>query len=329
MISDGVHIFEWNARNQLHSLSGPSGQYGFAYDAKGRRYAMTRSVGGTPVSDMRLIWNGPSLAEERDLTSSTVRRVFQEGEQTNGVARFLTRDHLGSVYDETDGAAAVINRTSYDPYGRAQASTPPGDLDRGFAGSETLEGGALVLTPHRIYDPETARWLVEDPMGLDGGLNLYGYVDANPLNATDPLGLKITCKVRRRYDFQSFKTKCEPDALGCMTPRVKLTEATPCEGDRCKKFKFNATLELDLLIEFPGTPFWNDAGDCDGKSVAMHEEAHADDMVNWCKGIKTEGFDNWTACDIARESLIRNHQSQKQAAADASSKRRDCYKRKK
>ena len=167
--SDGAHTFEWNARNQLHSMSGPGGQYGFTYDSKGRRHAMTRSVGGTPVSDMRLVWSGPAVAEQRDLVSSSVRRLFEDGEQINGAARFLTRDHLGSVYDETDGSAVAINRTSYDPYGRAQSSTPLEDLDRAFAGAESLEGGSLVLTPTRLYDPETARWLSEDPMGLEGG----------------------------------------------------------------------------------------------------------------------------------------------------------------
>jgi YD repeat-containing protein len=41
MISDGVRTYEWNARNQLHSMSSSGGQYGFTYDAKGRRQSYT------------------------------------------------------------------------------------------------------------------------------------------------------------------------------------------------------------------------------------------------------------------------------------------------
>jgi RHS repeat-associated protein len=42
---------------------------------------------------------------------------------------------------------------------------------------------------NRYYDPETARFTQEDPIGLAGGLNLYGYANGDPVNFGDPLGL--------------------------------------------------------------------------------------------------------------------------------------------
>lgn len=45
---------------------------------------------------------------------------------------------------------------------------------------------------YRDYDPSTGRYLEPDPIGLDGGMNLYGYADENPVMGTDRNGLSST-----------------------------------------------------------------------------------------------------------------------------------------
>jgi RHS repeat-associated protein len=40
----------------------------------------------------------------------------------------------------------------------------------------------------RYYDPTTGRWLSRDPIGENGGLNLYGFVDNDGINYIDDLG---------------------------------------------------------------------------------------------------------------------------------------------
>ena len=42
---------------------------------------------------------------------------------------------------------------------------------------------------NRYYDPATGRYISPDPIGLDGGLNHYAYMENDPVNWSDPWGL--------------------------------------------------------------------------------------------------------------------------------------------
>src|SRR5438067_8012059 len=46
---------------------------------------------------------------------------------------------------------------------------------------------------NRYYDPVTGRFTQEDPLGLAGGLNLYGFAGGDPINFSDPFGLCPPC----------------------------------------------------------------------------------------------------------------------------------------
>jgi RHS repeat-associated protein len=48
---------------------------------------------------------------------------------------------------------------------------------------------AYVYNYFRTYDPTTGRYLESDAIGLQGGLNTYGYVGGDPLSSNDPYGL--------------------------------------------------------------------------------------------------------------------------------------------
>ncbi|MGH7719357.1 MAG: RHS repeat-associated core domain-containing protein [Gemmatimonadaceae bacterium] len=52
------------------------------------------------------------------------------------------------------------------------------------------EASGLTYMRNRYYDPKTGRFTQEDPIGLAGGLNLYGFANGDPINFSDPFGLK-------------------------------------------------------------------------------------------------------------------------------------------
>jgi len=69
------------------------------------------------------------------------------------------------------------------------------DCDFAFTGHYYHAAAGLHLAPFRAYDAETARWLSVDPIRERGGLNLYGYVENEPVRFWDPLGLNPRCSL--------------------------------------------------------------------------------------------------------------------------------------
>jgi RHS repeat-associated protein len=61
--------------------------------------------------------------------------------------------------------------------------------DFAFTGHYYHARSGLYLAPYRAYNPALGRWLSRDPIGEAGGTNLYQYVNNNPLNKIDQLGL--------------------------------------------------------------------------------------------------------------------------------------------
>ena len=152
-------------------------------------------AGSSPWSVAKVrqfIWIGERLAEERDGNNVLTRRYFPEGEQQIGVgAGYYTRDHLGSIREVigTGGSNVLAVRYDYDAWGNRRKVEGAYDVDWGFTGHYYHATSGLYLAPYRAYDPAVGRWINRDPIGEAGGLNLYGYVENDPLNGIDPLGL--------------------------------------------------------------------------------------------------------------------------------------------
>lgn len=114
---------------------------------------------------------------------------------------YYTKDNLGSIVAITDQTGAVIQRLSYDVWGKRRypngSADPNGllnnpDMYHGYTGHEMLDDVGLIHMNGRLYDPMMARFvsadfLIQSPDNLQS-YNRYTYVWNNPLALTDPSG---------------------------------------------------------------------------------------------------------------------------------------------
>jgi RHS repeat-associated protein len=197
LLTDGRYTYTWDARNRMTGVtqavqpSGTATTWAFSYDGANRRTRETKAG----VEVRQWVWSGTSIQEER-LPNGTKQRFWTGGiEILNGsnqqtAKRLVVTDHLGSTRAVVDGTSGTATASyDYSPWGKRTRSSDSEDWSTGYTGHGWHESG-LSLAVYRSYDPETGRWPSRDPIGENGGLNLYGYVSNGPLAAVDPLGLQ-------------------------------------------------------------------------------------------------------------------------------------------
>jgi len=176
----------------------------FKYDPQGRRIEKkveSLADGVTTTQTYVYVYDGGNIVMEILTTATgTEKTFFTHGAGTdehlalerNGGFYYYHADGLGSATTITDHGGSIVQSYSYDSFGMVKAST-------GFRNSFTYTGRewdketGLYYYRARYYDPMEGRFIQKDPIGFEGGINLYGYVQNNPINKTDPSGLKESC----------------------------------------------------------------------------------------------------------------------------------------
>jgi RHS repeat-associated protein len=82
----------------------------------------------------------------------------------------------------------VASRLSYDPWGKVTETGSGAVSDFTYTGHYFDRPTGLNLAQYRGYDAGLGRWLSRDPLGLQGGLNLYGYANNSPVQYVDRTG---------------------------------------------------------------------------------------------------------------------------------------------
>ena len=179
----------------------------YAYDPFSRRIAKGVIEGGAQKLT-RYGWEGNKLVHEateerlstilyppEDGTSSfaPVMRVEQTLEPSPPAPgalalSFFVTDHAGTPAKLINGESRIIWQA--EPHDWAAVRNEQGVRQPiRFQGQWLDEESGFYYNRYRYYDPSQGRYITQDPIGLEGGINLYAYVGGSPIFDIDPLGL--------------------------------------------------------------------------------------------------------------------------------------------
>ncbi|EOI3549499.1 RHS repeat-associated core domain-containing protein [Cronobacter dublinensis] len=209
--------YTYDAENRLLTArgTGPQGRFEahYRYDALGRRTRKTVTT-SRGTTDTRFLWQGYRLLQEQHENGQCSTWIYDPNETWSPLARVdhLREDKAGEIYwfsTDLNGAPLEVTdvegklrwsgqygsfgevRHQTDGFTRLAISTAMLHQPLRYAGQYADSETGLHYNLFRYYDPQNGRFVVQDPIGLAGGINLYQYAP-NTLLWVDPLGLATT-----------------------------------------------------------------------------------------------------------------------------------------
>ena len=203
----------WDYKDRVHNIDlGGGGQAFYQYDTnlERSRKRIERTDGTTEEriylggSEIYRRWqNGDKVEEiethhlfvddQRVLIVEDVLRSGTTNLPETALYRYQYSNHLGSVGLELNEDAAIISYEEYHTYGTVAyqaTNTAINAIAKRYRYTGMERDGESGLNYHsaRYYLPWLGRWLSADPIGIEGGMNLYEYSLCNPINLFDQNG---------------------------------------------------------------------------------------------------------------------------------------------
>ena len=174
--------FRYNALGQRTHKISPLGTTTFLYGPDGQLLGeQLFSSQGAKLSGQYYIW-----LDSMPLGGISIQ-YGTDGSIASSTPFYLHSDHLNTPRLATNQTQQTVWQWQSDAFGVGPAS---GSLTMNlrFPGQYFDQESGLHYNYFRDYDPETGRYVESDPIGLNGGLNTFGYVGGNPVSYVDPTG---------------------------------------------------------------------------------------------------------------------------------------------
>ncbi len=182
--SGSVYTFDDNNLVLSATLSGVATN--LTYDAENRLSTITKT------STTAFAYDGVDLIAEYSGGVLTKRYVHGPGDDEplvaydqSGNKTWLHADDNGSIVLTTNASGAQVAINKYDEYGLPDA----GNIGRfQYTGQIWLPELGVYDYKARMYNPVIGRFVQPDPIEYGDGMNMYAYVQDDPINRNDPTG---------------------------------------------------------------------------------------------------------------------------------------------
>ena len=192
---DGTREYVWDDAGRLKEVEISSATVGaYTYNASNQRAIKVASS----VTTHYIYGAGGLLYGEYDSAGDMIREyIYLNGEPLTQIndgspetPTYLHTDNLGTPRYGTSAAGSQVWAWDSDAFGNA---APSGSVtvNLRMAGQYHDAETGLLYNWNRYYNPEIGRYVSSDPIGLEGGINTFNYVEQNPLLYTDPTGEAI------------------------------------------------------------------------------------------------------------------------------------------
>ncbi len=195
--SSGITSYVYDSENRLvqintQPVTGNSQLVTYKYDPFGRR--IEKNVNGVIT---RYVYDREDILFELDGSGNIITEYLHGPGIDEPIAMirnnqtyYYHADGLGSIVAITNATGAVVQRYEYDSFGQITYVLDPNfKQPYTYTGREYDEESGLYYYRARYYDPKIGRFITQDPIGFSGGINFFSYVENNPVNFVDPLGL--------------------------------------------------------------------------------------------------------------------------------------------
>lgn len=206
------HLSEmvWDFKDQLQLVDKGGGcRAYYVYDAAGQRVRKVIEDNDKPLEERIYLggfevyhrYSGGKKLERKTLhimddkqrIALVDTRTEGEDESPPQVVRYQFGNHLGSASLELDDGAQIISYEEYYPYGSTSYQAGPNEVEvkrkrYRYTGKERDEETGLSYHGARYYAPWLGRWTSCDPLYFSDGINVYAYVNNNPIVLNDPSG---------------------------------------------------------------------------------------------------------------------------------------------